>query len=286
VSGAIAGQIITNAIMLGLIYSLIALGITLIFGIMKTINFAHGQLYMLGGYATFYLSVRYHVNYYLVLPISMALLFLLGAILEKTLFRHLRGQGLPSLLLSLGIAMGLEAAALLLFGPLNKGIPPPIRQIISIGGVRFSGMRVFAILVSAFLFIALSYFVTRVKIGQAMRALAQDPEAASLQGIDVNRMSWMGFAIGSSLAGAAGGLLVPIFYLQPAIGTPMLIKCFLVMVIGGLGSIPGCLVGAMILGFTESMGTFFFPGNIAPIFAFTVVIIFLLFKPQGIMGRE
>jgi branched-chain amino acid transport system permease protein len=182
--------------------------------------------------------------------------------------------------------MGLEAAALLFFGPLNKGIPPPIKKVFSIGNVRFSGTRVLVIMVSAFLFIALTYFVARVKTGQAMRALAQDPEAASLQGIDVNRMSWLGFALGSALAGAAGGLLVPIFYLQPAIGTPMLIKCFLVMVIGGLGSIPGCLVGAMVLGFTESLGTFFFPGNVALIFAFTVVIIFLLFRPQGIMGRE
>jgi len=283
---AITGQIVVNGIMLGLIYSLIALGITLIFSIMKTINFAHGQLYMLGGYAAFYLTMRYHTNYYVALPITMAIMFLVGALLERTLFRHLRGQELPSLLLSLAIAMGLEAAALVVFGPLNKGIPPPITHVFSVGLVRLSGTRVFVIIVSALLFLGLSYFVARVKAGQAMRALAQDPEAACLQGIDINRMSWLGFAIGSALAGAAGGLLVPVYYLQPAIGTPMLIKCFLVMVLGGLGSIPGCLVGALILGFTESIGTFFFPGNIALIFAFTVVIIFLTFRPQGILGRE
>jgi len=253
---------------------------------MKTINFAHGQLYMLGGYATFYLSVQYHVNYYIALPLTMAIMFLLGAALERTLFRHLRGQELPSLLLSLGIAMGFEAAALLVFGPLNRGIPPPIAHVFSICDVRLSGTRVFVIIASTILFLGLTYFVKRVKAGQAMRALAQDPETASLQGIDINRMSWLGFGIGSALAGAAGGLLVPIYYLQPAIGTPMLIKCFLVMVLGGLGSIPGCLVGALMLGFTESIGTFFFPGNIAMIFAFTVVIIFLIFRPQGLLGRE
>jgi len=271
---------------MGMIYSLIALGITLIFSIMKTINFAHGQLYMLGGYSTFYLNIQYGVNYYVSLLLTLIIMFVVGAGLQRGFFRYLRGQELPSLLLSLAIAMGLEAAALLIFGPMNKGIPPQIPRVLSFGFVKLSGTRLFVVIVSASLFLALSLFVGRVKVGQAMRALAQDSIAASLQGIDINRMSWLGFGIGSALAGVAGGLLVPIYYLQPAIGTPMLIKCFLVMVLGGLGSILGCLVGAFILSFIESIGVFFLPGNVALICAFSIVIILLIFRPRGILGRE
>lgn len=285
-STIVIGQIIVNALILGFIYSLFALGITLIFSIMKTMNFAHGQLYMLGGYSTFYLHVQYGVNYYLALPLTMVILFAVGAALERGLFRHLRSQELGSLLLALGIAMALEAGALIVFGPLNKGIPPTMPEVFQIGFVRLSGTRLFVIIVSAALFLALLFFVNRVKAGQAMRALAQDREAASLQGINVNRISWVGFGIGSALAGAAGGLLVPIYYLQPAIGMPMLLKSFLVMVLGGLGSILGCLIGAFIFAFIESLGVFFLPGNIALIVAFTLVILLLVFRPQGILGHE
>ena len=280
-------QVIVNGLVLGLTYSLLALGFTLIFSIMGVVNIAHTDLYMLGGFIMFYLFGKLHLNFYIVLIIIMVALGGAGAGLERGFFRRLRGKGFSGpMILSLGLSLLIEGAALVGFGEREKGVPSPIHGVINLWGVSFGATRLLIMGVSIVLLIALFYFIGRVKSGQAMRALAQDPEAAYLQGIDINRMSMLAFAIGVALAGVAGALLSSISFISYSIGSYLIMKCFVVVVLGGLGSLPGCLVGGMILGFVESFSLGYLPSDLSYLTIFTMVLIVLLVRPQGIMGRK
>ncbi len=279
-------QAVANSIMLGLIYTLIALGITLIFSIMKIVNFAHGQIYMLGAFAIFYFYAQWHINYILSLVLSALCIAALGAVLEHFLFRRLRGQELPCLLLSLGLALLFEGLALILFGEKDMGVPPPFPGAVNVLGVHFGMDRLVIIFLSLILLLALFIFIQKFKAGRAIRALAQDPEAATLQGVDINRMSWFGFSIGCMLAGLSGGLLVPVYWVSPFIGGPAVVKAFIVMVLGGLGSIPGTILGGLILGSIESFGQQFLPGTWAMAIAYILVVLMILIRPRGLMGKE
>ncbi len=279
-------QAVANSIMLGLIYTLIALGITLIFSIMKIVNFAHGQIYMLGAFAIFYFYARWHINYILSLLLAAVCIAALGAALEHFLFRRLRGQELPCLLLSLGLALLLEGLALIVFGEKDMGVPPPFPGAVNVLGVHFGMDRLLIIFLSLILLLALFIFIQKFKAGRAIRALAQDPEAATLQGVDINRMSWFGFSIGCMLAGLSGGLLVPVYWVSPFIGGPAVVKAFIVMVLGGLGSIPGTVLGGLILGSIESFGQQFLPGTWAMAIAYILVVLMILIRPRGLMGKE
>lgn len=279
-------QAIANSIMLGLIYTLIALGITLIFSIMKIVNFAHGQIYMLGAFAVYYFYAQWHIHYLLSLVLAAITTAALGAVLERTIFRPLRGQELPCLLLSLGLALLLEGGALLLFGEKDKGVPPPFAGTINLWGVHFGMDRLVIIILSLVLLFGLFIFIQKFKAGRAIRALAQDLEAATLQGVDINRMSWLGFGLGCMLAGLSGGLLVPVYWVSPFIGGTAVVKAFIVMVLGGLGSIPGTVLGGLILGFIESFGQQFLPGTWAMAIAYILVIVMILVRPRGLMGKE
>jgi branched-chain amino acid transport system permease protein len=279
-------QAVANSIMLGLIYTLIALGITLIFSIMKIVNFAHGQIYMLGAFAIFYFYAKWHINYFFSLVLAALCIAALGALLEHFLFRRLRGQELPCLLLSLGLALLFEGLALIVFGEKDMGVPPPFPGAVNIYGVHFGMDRLLIIFLSLFLLLALFIFIQKFKSGRAIRALAQDPEAATLQGVDINRMSWFGFSIGCMLAGLSGGLLVPVYWVSPFIGGPTVVKAFIVMVLGGLGSIPGTVLGGLILGSIESFGQQFLPGTWAMAIAYILVVLMILIRPRGLMGKE
>lgn len=282
----IFAQALANSIMLGLVYTLIALGITLIFSIMRIVNFAHGQIYMLGAFAIFYFYAQWQINYFFALVLAAFSMAMLGAAMERSLFRRLRGQELPCLLLSLGLALLLEGVALLLFGEKDKGVPAPFPGTVNVLGVHFGMDRMVIIVLSVVLLLALFIFIQKFKAGRAIRALAQDLEAATLQGVDIDRMSWLGFGLGCMLAGLAGGLLVPVYWVSPFIGGPAVVKAFIVMVLGGLGSIPGAIVGGLILGFIESIGQQFLPGTWAMVIAYVLVVGMILVRPRGLMGKE
>jgi branched-chain amino acid transport system permease protein len=280
-------QVVTNALVLGLNYSLLALGFTLIFSIMGVVNVAHADLYMIGGFITYYLYGVYHINYFIVLLLILVALGCFGASLERFFFRRLRGQGFAGpMILSLGLLLFLEGIALILFGEREKGVPSPFSGVISLGGVSFGAERLVILIIALFLLFALFYFVGRVKSGQAMRALAQDAEAAYLQGININRMSMLSFAIGVGLAGVAGGLLTPVSFVSYSIGSYLILKCFIVVVLGGLGSMPGCLVGGLLLGFIETFSLAYLPSHVSYLIIFGLVLLVLLVRPQGIMGRS
>jgi len=282
----VLGQIIVNGAISSITYILIALGITIIFSIMKIVQFAHGQVYMLGGFAIYILFEQAGINYIPALLLTILIVGLMGIPMEWLLFRPLRGQESASLIVSLGLALFLEGSALLTFGGLDKGVHSPFPD----GVIRFFGIAIpeERLIISAVCVALISvtiFVIKRLKVGQAMRAVAQDREAAMLQGINVDRICSLGFAMGSALAGAAGGLLVPVLWINPFVGLPVVIKAFVVMILGGLGSIPGCIVGGIILGFIESFG-YTLLGGITGLVSFAAVILLLIFKPQGIMGHD
>ena len=274
-----------NALSLGISYSLVALGLTLIIAIMRIVNFGHGQLYMLGAFGLFVFFRIVHLDFFLSLALSIVLVAFLGIILERMLFRRLRGNELGCMLLSLGLALILESAALVIFGEDDKGLGAPFSGSVDVAGVFLGKDRIVAIAVSLAAIICLFLFLHRTRTGRAIRAFAQDNDAAILQGINIERLSWIGFAIGSGLAALAGGLLAPIYWVNPFIGGDAMISAVVVMVIGGLGSIPGTLVGGLLLGAIDSFGSQFLPGTWAQAISYSLVVLVLMIRPRGLMGQ-
>jgi len=282
-------QILANFLMLALFYSLLSLGLALILGIMEVLNFAHGEMYMLGGFVVVYFYGQYHFNYFVSLILCAIFLAALGLLFERFLFRQVAGREkhlhTGSFLLALGTAVFLDEAALLTFGEKGYGVPPIISGVISIGNLSVSNDRVMVIVLSLVVILALVYFMKSTKMGQAMRALTQDREAASLQGINVHQLSGIGFGIGAALAGIAGGLLAPVMLISAGCGGPMTIRVFIILLIGGFGSIPGAIAGAFVLGFLEAVGYALLPSNTVMLTAYAIVVLLLLFRPRGLMGN-
>jgi len=278
-----------NFIMLGLFYSLIALGLALIFGVMEVLNFAHGQMYVLGGFVLFYFYGKYHVNYFVSLIICGVLLAALGFLFEKFLFRQViaseKVTHSGSFLLALGTSLLLEEGALLAFGEKARGVPPVIQGIAKIGSMSVSYSRLLVIVISLFLILALFYFLNFTKIGRAMRAMTQDKETASLQGINVRQLSSLGFCLGAALAGIAGGVMSPVVSFSAGSGGPITTKVFIILLIGGFGSLVGAIAGGFVLGFLEAVGFALFPSDLVMLIIYAVVFLMLMFRPRGLMGK-
>jgi len=277
-------QIFVNGLMLGLTYVLIASGFSLIYGIMRLLNFAHGEFYMLGAFATYLLCEHLGVNYFAALILSMILIAALGVLVYRFFFRPFRDEHDPSLVIALGIAMLIGGLGLLIFGEKDKSVSPAFSGVIKVFGATLSQERMVVIFMAIVLMSGLSLYIKFSKTGQAMRAVAQDREAAALQGIGVDSTFTLCMAISSALAGAAGALLAPLFFVNPFLGMHAVLKALVVVVIGGLGSIPGAVAGGLLLGFVESFGNTFL-GDITEILGFIMVMIVLLFRPQGLFGH-
>ena len=277
-------QVLVNGLMLGLTYVLIASGFSLIYGIMRLLNFAHGEFYMLGAFATYLLCEHLGIHYFAAMALSMVLVGFLGVLVYHFFFRPFREEHDPSLVIALGIAMLIGGLALIVFGEKDKSVAPVFSGVIQVWGATLSKERVAVILVAIILMAALTLYIKFSKTGQAMRAVAQDREAAALQGIGVDSTFTLCMGISSALAGAAGALLAPLFYVNPFLGMHAVLKALVVVVIGGLGSIPGAIAGGLLLGFVESFGNTFF-GDITEILGFIIVMIVLLFRPQGLFGH-
>ncbi len=277
-------QVLVNGLMLGLTYVLIASGFSLIYGIMRLLNFAHGEFYMLGAFATYLLCEHLGVDYFTALALSMVIIGILGVLVYQFFFRPFRDEHDPSLVVALGIAMLIGGLALIIFGEKDKSVAPVFSGVIQVWGATLSKERVAVILVAIILMAALTLYIKFSKTGQAMRAVSQDREAAALQGIGVDSTFTLCMGISSALAGAAGALLAPLFYVNPFLGMHAVLKALVVVVIGGLGSIPGAIAGGLLLGFVESFGNTFM-GDITEILGFVIVMMVLLFRPQGLFGH-
>ena len=277
-------QALLNGFGLAVVYILVALGLTLIFSILEVINFAHGEFYMLGGFAAYYLSAVGGLNYVATLVLAMLLVGLAGVVAERLVFRHLRGKTLNAFIVSLGLLWVLQATAQLSFGVLDKSVPSAVSGIVRVGGVIVSRERMFVILTAVALIVGLYLFLKFTRTGQAMRAVAQDAEAAALQGVNIELTSALGFGIGCALAGAAGALLAPIFAVSPTMGALPVVKAFIIIIVGGMGSLPGAVLGGLLLGAVEGVGTLFMSSAAVNILGFLMVIAILLLRPRGLLG--
>jgi branched-chain amino acid transport system permease protein len=277
-------QALLNGFGLAIVYILVALGLTLIFSILEIINFAHGEFYMLGGFAAYYLCAVGGLNYVATLVLAVLLVGLAGVVAERLVFRHLRGKTLNAFIVSLGLLWVLQATAQLAFGVLDKSVPSAVSGIVRVGGVIVSRERLFVILTAVALIVGLYLFLKFTRTGQAMRAVAQDAEAAALQGVNIELTSALGFGIGCALAGAAGALLAPIFAVSPTMGALPVVKAFIIIIVGGMGSLPGAVLGGLLLGAVEGVGTLFMSSAAVNILGFLMVIAILLLRPRGLLG--
>lgn len=284
-------QILANGLYLGAQYALIALGLTLIFSLMNVLNFAHGQMYVFGGFVTYTVVAQWGLPFIVGLFASAIILAIMGALIEAFLFRPVIRKSKrdeSTMLLAAGIAFFLDAVILLLFGEKQRGVPKIVdgvfnwdfRLIMPYDRILI-GLLAIGMIVG---FIALMQYS---KTGRAMRALAQDRVAAQLMGVDVNRYSMIGFALGAMLAGLVGGLLVTITGINLGMGGPTSIKAFMMIMIGGAGVISGAIAGGFILGMMESVGLTVLAsyGDITYLAIFASLMVFLALRPQGLMGK-
>ena len=277
-----------NGVMLGINYALIALGLTLIFGILGIVNFTHGEMYMLGGYVAYYFFGQFGFNFFATLLLSAVLIGILGIILEKLIFRPLTTKPkleLTSLIAAVGLAWVFQMIAVIAFGDLDKHVPSAFKGIIRVSGVVITVERLSTILIGVALMALLNLFLIKTKTGMSIRAVAQDKQAAALQGVSVDRVTALTFGIGCGLAAASGALMAPIFGVSPNMGSEVILKAFLVVILGGMGSIPGAMLGGLLLGFVESFGCLFFGVPTVMVMTFSIIILILILKPQGLLGH-
>jgi len=278
-------QPLVNGLQLGLTYVLVALGFTVIFSIMNVINIAHGELYMLGAFFVFFICTLLHINYFIALVMSMVAVGLIGVILERFLFRPVRGNMVSIVIISMALMFIFQTAAQIVFGRQPRGMAEIFEGSLSFFGATLSVSRVVAGIISIVLVIVLYFVVYKTKQGRAMQAVAQDRDAAALQGVDIDFVGALGFGVGCALAGAAGGIMAPILFIDATMGANVLIKSLSVVVLGGMGSIPGAAIGGLMLGVVESYGQTFL-GYPSATFPFLIIILVLLFKRTGLMGRK
>jgi branched-chain amino acid transport system permease protein len=284
-------QILANGLYLGAQYALIALGLTLIFSLMNVLNFAHGQMYVLGGFVTYTVVAQLGLPFVVGLLASAAMLALVGGLIEKFLFRPVIRRSVreeSTMLLAAGIAFFLDAVILLVFGEKQRGVPKIVNGVFNWDfRLIMPYDRIVIGLTAIALIVAFILFMQYSRTGRAMRALAQDRVAAQLMGVDVDRYSLIGFALGAMLAGLVGGLLVTITGVNLGMGGPTSIKAFMMIMIGGAGVISGAIAGGFILGMMESVGLTVLAayGDITYLVIFASLMIFLSIRPNGLMGK-
>ena len=277
-------QPLVYGLQLGVTYILLALGLTVIFSIMNVINLAHGEFYMLGAFTVFYVNGLLKINYFVALLISVVVVAAIGIFFERIFFRPARGQVVPTVIVGIGLMWLLQTAAQLIFGAQPRGMKEVFQGSVSFLNINLSDSRIVAGMISIVLVAAVYLFIYKTKQGKAIQAVAQDREAAMTLGIDVGKVGTLGFGLGCGLAGAAGGIMAPIFFVEPTMGTTTLVKSMSIIILGGVGSIPGAALGGLILGIVESYGQTFL-GYSATTFPFLIILLILVFKRTGLMGR-
>jgi branched-chain amino acid transport system permease protein len=286
ISGQDVVQCIMNGLCMGGTYILIGLGLTLILSIMNILQFAHGEIYMLGAFTVYFLCVLNGVNLYVSVLISMFTTAVVGLIIERVLLRPMKGVFMSYVCVTTGLSLILQTVVVLSFSKGTKQLPSLWPGTFNVSGMFISKERVVAIVIALCLTFALYLFIKRTKYGLAMIASAQNREGALMQGINPNVMSAMVVAIGSGLAAVGGALGGSIFNLDPYMGGLAFMKGITLIVIGGLGSIPGAVVGGLILGVCESVLALFFGSQMGIIFPLILVIAFLIFRPKGLFGHD
>ena len=281
-------QALISGLLSGGLFALVAVGLTMILGVLKIINFAHGEFLMLGMYMTYYLCTLLNMDPYLTLIVTIPLFFFIGMVIQRGLINPILDSPMEiQVLLTLGLFFFLQNLALLLFGPHLKSIQTDYGlYIISIGNVSFSSSRLIMFLFSIIFTIVLYIFIKKTDLGKAIRACSEESYGAMLVGINVKKVYMIAFGIGTACAAAAGTLLMPVFYVDPYIGLTFVMNAFVVVVLGGMGSYVGALIGGFIIGLAESFGSIILPASLKQLVTFTIFVLILLFKPTGLFGTK
>lgn len=280
-------QHIINTFILGSTYALLGIGLTLIFGIMRVVNFAHGELYSFGAYFLYLVAVLLGMNFFVAIMAAVVAGCLLGALLEFILLRPMRGADIDTtMLVMIGAMIVMQNGEQYIWGGVAKSVSTPFPQLpLVIGPFSVSWMRVF-VLFAALALIGLSYLmINRTKLGKAMRATFQDRDAAALMGVNIQFIYMATFAVGSSLAAAAGALLGPVYVISPQMGNLASLKAFAIVILGGLGSIGGATIGGFILALAEELGAGYVSSGYRDAMGFLIIIAVLLFRPTGLFAR-
>ena len=280
-------QLLVNGIAFGSIYAMVAVGLTIVFGILEVVNFAQGEFYMLAAYVTFLVYLT-QLPYPLAIAIAVATMIVIGLIVERFAIRPLIGRAwqLP-ILSTLGISIIMQNGAIVLWTPNPRTIIIDTANLnIHIFGVVIVFQKLMIIFFALALFIGLHYFIQRTKTGKAMRAVSQNKEACRIIGIDVPRISSITFALGAGLSGFGGALVAPVMAIHPVMGILLVLKCFAAVIMGGFGNIKGTICSAFILAIVESFAVAYVSLQYKDVFAFLVMIIILLFRPAGLFGKK
>ena len=276
-----------NALFAAAYLSLVAVGLVLIFGVMGVINFAHGELFMLGAYVVVALYTNLQMPFFLVVAIGLIFVGLVGILMEMTMFHPLRSNPLGGLVASIGFLMVIQALIILGFGVRMEHVPPVTQDVIIISEkVRLPVQRLFVILSAVVCLSALWLFLKRTKFGWALRASAQDPEAAMLQGISTRTVSIIALFIGAALAGVAGSVAAPVISISPVIGHSVIVSAFIVIIVGGIGSLEGAVLASATYAFIHTVITTFVDGVIADIVGLSLMLMVLIIKPTGMFGTQ
>ncbi len=284
-------ELIIRGIAIGLVYALMGVGLALLNGVMRIINFAHGEFYMIGGYMAYYSMSLLGCPFYLAVPVAMLLTFLVGAVVEKLLLSPIHKEDMENpmdyaLIMTFALLLFLRKLATIIFGPFYRKPPDYIPIDVRILGIKLSGTLVLSGVVSAFLILGLAIFVKKTWRGRGWRALTQSRNGAKINGVNIGRESWIATGLSCGLAGAAGALVAPIFLVSPDCGGAPLVKSYEVLAIGGLGSIAGALIAGLMLGVTETLGAYYISSAYRNAIGFAMMAGFLLFRPQGLFGQK
>lgn len=276
-----------NGIVIGAVYALAALGVSLVVGIMNVINFAHGELYILAGYFSYLFASVLGMNFVLAMVLAVALVFLFGVFIEITLIRPTYGNDMYSLILTFILSIVLQNAYLLIFGPYPSKPPNWLSGSTEIfGSFYYGNQRLAALAAGAAVIVMVFLIIKKTWFGRMIRATSQDREMAELNGVNTTRLNMLSFGLGCALAAAAGVILTPVFPVTPNAGVPVALTAFVVVVLGGMGSLWGCVVGGLILGLVENLGASFISSGYKHVFNFVILILVLLTRPAGLFGRR
>ena len=279
-------QVIINGVTLGTNYILMALGFTMIFGVLRIVNFAPGEFYMVGAFLVLTAMVKLEVSYFVAAALAVLAVGVMGYLAEAVIFRKFRDKELEGMIVALGLSILMQNLGQVAWGPYDLSIPPVFTGVLKIGSMFYPLERLMVVLLSFLLMAGFYLFLKRTKLGLAIQAIAQDTEIARVQGIRINRLYPLAFAIGTGLAAAAGAVIGPLFQLNPWMGIMPQVKAFIVVILGGIGSIPGAFLGGLILGVAESFVSTYASKAIADMLGFVLVIGILLFRPSGLFGHS
>jgi branched-chain amino acid transport system permease protein len=281
-------QSLISGILIGGVYALIGIGLTIIFGVMRVINFAHGDIMMIGMYLTYSLFTLAGIDPFVSIVITIPLMFMFGAFLQKVFINRMQGA-LPQnqILLTIGLGLIMSNTMMLAYTSDYKILSTDYSSSsFNIAGISISTPLAISFLITAAITAMLYWFLLKTDTGQAIRATAQDREAAQLMGINVKWMSILAFGMGSALAGTAGALISPTYYIFPQIGSTFTLKAFVITVLGGMGSIVGATIGGVIIGVAESISAVYISSGWKDVVVFVLFLLVLLFKPAGLMGKS